>query len=61
MTWGGKRKGAGRTPGTTKPGKKIQIGTRLSLDVVEWLRKQDQPIAQIIERLVRQERDKSDT
>ena len=61
MTRGGARKGAGRKPGTTKPDKKIQIGTRLSLDVVEWLRAQDQPIAQIIERLVRQEMNKSDT
>ena len=52
---GGSRKGAGRKPGTIKPDKKIQIGTRLSLDVVEWLRSQDRPIAQIIERLVRQE------
>jgi hypothetical protein len=49
MTSGGTRKGAGRKPGSTKPTKKIKLGTRIDSDLVAWLREQDRPIAQLIE------------
>lgn len=48
MNHGGKRPGAGRYP--AEPGqKKIPVGYKLTPWLVEWLRAQDRPAAQLIE------------
>lgn len=49
-TRGGARPGAGRKPA---PNKKIRIGTSLAPDVVEILRSNDEPTAQMIETAIR--------
>jgi len=48
-THGGKRRGAGRPRGSTKPGRKVPISTKLPPWLVEWLRAQERPQAQLIE------------
>jgi hypothetical protein len=50
---GGRREGAGRPTGTTKPGKKLRVSYRLARDVVEYLRAHHEPAARVIERAVR--------
>ena len=54
MPRGGARKGAGgKKPRLPEGKKKIQIGTRLDAGLVQWLRDQDRPMAQLIEEAVR--------
>lgn len=57
MTRGGKREGAGRTAGTTKPDKKIQICMRFSRVVLKWLRSHKNYNG-MVEKLIRKEMDK---
>lgn len=45
---GGKRQGAGRPPGDPRL-VKVPVGYRLPPWLVEWLREQDEPAAQLIE------------
>lgn len=52
---GGKRTGAGRPKGTTKKKIKKMVSMRLSPDVINWLQKQDQSQAKIVEGLIREE------
>jgi len=55
---GGRREGAGRPTGTTKPDKKIRVSYRLARDVVEYLRAHHEPASRIIEMAVRVWRDR---
>jgi hypothetical protein len=48
MSLGGKREGAGRPPINPQL-VKVPLGTRLPTWLVEWMREQDAPIAQLIE------------
>ncbi len=50
MTSGGKRKGAGRPPGTVKKDKKISYATKLPPYLIAWLREQEKPATQLIEQ-----------
>jgi len=49
---GGKRKGAGRKPGPPAL-KKIPVCYKLPRWLVEWIRAQDEPAAQLIENALR--------
>lgn len=48
MSSGGKREGAGRPPGDPDL-VKVPVGYKLPRWLVEWLREQDTPAAQVIE------------
>lgn len=52
MTAGGKREGAGR-PTIDPRMVKVPVGYKLSRWLVEWLREQDEPAAQLIEAALR--------
>ncbi len=51
---GGKRKGAGRPPGTFKKNNRKKISITLPIDLVEYLRKQDLSQAKTVEKALRQ-------
>ncbi len=51
---GGKRKGAGRPPGSTKENNKQTYTTRLAPDLIKLLRANELPAAKIIDRALRE-------
>jgi len=45
----------GRKVGYRKPNAKVQFCTRLAPELIEWLRAQDKPAAQILEEIIKKE------